>query len=93
MNGGPTGSRTTPIAIPVPATVQAIIASRIDHLTPGDKRLLQTAAVIGEDLPFALVLAIAELPEDDSRRGLAHLQGAEFLYGMSLFQGFSERDA
>ena len=72
-------------AIQVPATVQAILAARIDRLPPEDKRLLQAAAVIGKDVPFALLLAIAELAEEDLRRGLAHLQAAEFLYETSLF--------
>ena len=72
-------------AIQVPATVQAILAARIDRLSPDDKRLLQAAAVIGKDVPFALLLAIAELPEEDLRRGLAHLQAAEFLYETRLF--------
>jgi hypothetical protein len=61
-------------AIQVPATVQAILAPRIDRLPPEDKRLLQAAAVIGTDVPFALLLAIAELAEEDLRRGLTHLQ-------------------
>jgi len=71
--------------IDVPATVHAILASRIDRLAPADKQLLQTASVIGKDSPFALLLAIAELTEEDLRRGLAHLQAAEFLYETSLF--------
>jgi class 3 adenylate cyclase/tetratricopeptide (TPR) repeat protein len=70
--------------IQVPASVQAILAARIDRLAPEDKRLLQAAAVIGKDVPFALLLAIAELAEEDTRRGLAHLQAAEFLYETSL---------
>ena len=72
-------------AIQVPATVQAILAARIDRLTPGNKRLLQAASVIGKDVPFALLLAIAEEAEVDLRRGLAHLQAAEFLYEARLF--------
>jgi class 3 adenylate cyclase/tetratricopeptide (TPR) repeat protein len=71
--------------IDVPATVQAILASRIDRLAPEDKQLLQTASVIGKDVPFALLLAIAELGEEDLRRGLARLQAAEFLYETGLF--------
>ena len=71
--------------IDVPATVQAILASRIDRLDPQDKRLLQTASVIGKDVPFALLLAIAELGEEDLRYGLARLQAAEFVYESSLF--------
>jgi class 3 adenylate cyclase/tetratricopeptide (TPR) repeat protein len=71
--------------IQVPATVQAVLAARIDRLPPEEKRLLQTAAVIGTEVPFALLQAIAELPEADLHRGLAHLQAAEFLYEVSLF--------
>src|SRR5262249_48333940 len=37
--------------IQVPATVQAVLAARIDRLPPEEKRLLQTAAVIGTDVP------------------------------------------
>ena len=48
----------------VPATVQAVLAARIDRLPPEDKRLLQTAAVIGTEVPWPLLQAIAELPEE-----------------------------
>jgi class 3 adenylate cyclase/tetratricopeptide (TPR) repeat protein len=69
----------------VPVTVQAVLAARIDRLAPEDKRLLQTASVIGGDMPFALLLAVSELPEDALRTGLARLQTAELLYESSLF--------
>jgi class 3 adenylate cyclase/predicted ATPase len=69
----------------VPATVQAVLAARIDRLPPEEKRLLQSAAVIGKDVPFALVQAIADQSEDQLRHGLTRLQAAEFLYETSLF--------
>jgi tetratricopeptide (TPR) repeat protein len=69
----------------VPATVHAVLAARIDRLLPEEKRLLQTAAVIGTEVPFALLQAIVELSEEEMRRGLGHLQAAEFLYETSLF--------
>ena len=71
--------------IQVPATVQAILAARIDRLPPEEKQLLQTAAVIGTEVSLPLIQAIAELPEEALQRGLAHLQAAEFLYEMRLF--------
>ena len=71
--------------IQVPATVQAVLAARIDRLPPEEKRLLQTAAVIGTEVPLALLQAMAELPEEALHRGLAHLQAAEFLYETRLF--------
>jgi class 3 adenylate cyclase len=69
----------------VPATVHAVLAARIDRLPPEEKRLLQTAAVIGTEVPFTLLQAIVELSEEELRRGLGHLQAAEFLYETSLF--------
>jgi predicted ATPase len=69
----------------IPATARAILAARIDRLTPECKRLLQGAAVIGKDVPFALLQAIADEPEETVRRGLSSLQAAEFLYETRLF--------
>ena len=69
----------------MPATVQAVLAARIDRLPPEEKRLLQTAAVIGTEVPLPLLQAIAELPEAALHRGLAHLQAAEFLYETASF--------
>ncbi|MGH8066846.1 MAG: AAA family ATPase [Candidatus Entotheonellia bacterium] len=74
-----------PPEIQVPATVQAVLAARIDRLPPEEKRVLQTAAVIGTEVSWPLLLAIAEVPEEDLHRGLAHLQAAEFLYETSLY--------
>ncbi len=71
--------------IQVPATVQAVLAARIDRLPPEEKRLLQAAAVIGEEVPLALLHAIAEVSEVDLRRALGHLQAGEFLYEARLF--------
>ncbi len=71
--------------IQVPPTVQAILASRIDRLPPEEKRLLQTAAVIGKDFSFALLEAIADEGEETLRRALGHLQAAEFLYETALY--------
>jgi class 3 adenylate cyclase/tetratricopeptide (TPR) repeat protein len=71
--------------VQVPATVQALLAARIDRLAPEDKRLLQTAAVIGPEVPWLLLRAIADISDEALYRSLAHLQAAEFLYETSLF--------
>src|SRR5204862_407151 len=55
-------------SIQVPATVQVVLAARIDRLPPEEKRLLQTAAVIGHEVPLPLLQAIAELPEEVLQR-------------------------
>src|SRR6266540_1121822 len=69
----------------VPATVQAVLAARIDRLPLEEKQLLQSAAVIGKDVPFSLLQAVTELSDEELRRALTHLQAAEFLYETSLF--------
>jgi tetratricopeptide (TPR) repeat protein len=69
----------------VPATVQAVLTARIDRLPPEEKRLLQTAAVIGTEVPLALLQALAAGTDEALRVGLAHLQAAEFLYETRLF--------
>src|SRR5262245_10778400 len=69
----------------MPATVEAILAARIDRLEPEAKRLLQAAAVIGKDVPLPLLFAIADAPEDGVRTELARLQASEFLYEVRLF--------
>jgi tetratricopeptide (TPR) repeat protein len=65
--------------------VQAILAARIDRLPPEEKHMLQCAAVIGREMSFPLLQAIADLPADHLHLGLAHLQAAEFLYESNLF--------
>jgi class 3 adenylate cyclase/tetratricopeptide (TPR) repeat protein len=71
--------------VQVPATVQAILAARIDRLPLEEKRLLQAAAVIGMQVPVPLLQIAAEQADEDLHRGLAHLQASEFLYEARLF--------
>src|SRR3989440_6232785 len=85
---GPRGAYTlaTPVeATQVPATVQAVLAARIDRLPAVVKQLLQSGAVIGKDVAVSLLEAVAGQPVDDVRRGLTQLQAAEVLYETSLF--------
>ncbi len=72
-------------SLEIPASAQAILAARIDRLTPENKRLLQAASVIGKDVPLSLLEAVAEEGEDRLRQGLMQLQAAEFLYEARLF--------
>jgi class 3 adenylate cyclase/tetratricopeptide (TPR) repeat protein len=72
-------------AVRVPATVQAVLAARIDELPDELKRLLQCAAVIGTQVPFALLREVSDVEATELRGGLARLQAAEFLYEKRLF--------
>jgi DNA-binding SARP family transcriptional activator/predicted ATPase len=84
--GGPGAYRAArPIEISeIPSTVHAVIAARIDRLPPMQKSLLQTAAVIGKDVPAELLQPIAGLDAESLNELLAELQAAEFLYQSRL---------
>jgi tetratricopeptide (TPR) repeat protein len=85
---GPPGDHHLGAALPaiqIPATVQAVLAARIDRLPVEDKRVLQLASVVGKDVPLSLLRAIADVPEPGLQRCLARLQMAEFLYETRLF--------
>jgi class 3 adenylate cyclase/tetratricopeptide (TPR) repeat protein len=77
------GDHTCPL--PLPDTIEAVLAARLDRLPPEEKRLVQTAAVIGTEVPVPLLQRLAELPEDVLHRSLVHLQSMEFLYEAHLF--------
>ncbi len=69
----------------VPDTVQGVLLSRIGHLPETEQGLLQSAAVIGKDVPLPVLAAVAELPEEPLAQALRHLSAAEFLYEVSSF--------
>jgi len=73
----------TPLQIP--ATVQGILAARIDRLTLDEKALLQQLAVVGREFPLSLVKQVIAQPEDELYRLLASLQHKEFLYEQPAF--------
>ena len=72
-------------SLPLPATAQAVLAARIDRLDPADKQVLQAAAVVGRDVPLALLQEIVVDTEEAVRARLGTLQAAEFLYEARLF--------
>jgi class 3 adenylate cyclase/tetratricopeptide (TPR) repeat protein len=71
--------------VTVPASVQSLLAARIDRLDEASKRLLQTAAVIGDEVPERLLECVAELDRDALRGVLRGLVQSEFLYEASLY--------
>jgi class 3 adenylate cyclase/tetratricopeptide (TPR) repeat protein len=72
-------------AIQVPATVQAVIAARIDRLSAEDKMLLQIASVLGKDVPLGLLQAVSGIADDGLRAAIGRLRAAEFLYEVEFF--------
>jgi len=64
----------------IPDTVQGVLTSRIEHLPDTERRLLQSAAVVGKDVPLPILAAIADLSDEVLRSALRHLCATEFLY-------------
>jgi predicted ATPase len=71
--------------IEVPATVRSVLEARIDRLPPEPKRLLQCAAVLGEEVPASLLEALAELPPPRVREAVASLAAAELVHETAAF--------
>jgi class 3 adenylate cyclase len=71
--------------LPIPPTVHALLAARVDRLPGRSKRLLHAAAVIGKDVPRAILQHLADFEEVDFRCALGNLQKADFLYEARLF--------
>ncbi len=73
----PAGS--LPGLLVLPDTVQAVLAARLDRLEARCRLLLQTAAVVGQDVPRHLLVRLAERAED-LQADLDRLRDAEFLF-------------
>ena len=67
-----------PGAPAVPDTVHAVLQTRIDRLSDVPRQLLQTAAVIGREVPKTLLQATGQAVE--SLAGLDELKHSEFLH-------------
>jgi class 3 adenylate cyclase len=67
-------------AVRLPASVQEVLAARIDRLDPPTKALLQTLAVVGRTVGVELAREVADEPDEQVTRRLAALEAGEFLH-------------
>jgi class 3 adenylate cyclase/tetratricopeptide (TPR) repeat protein len=67
-------------ALAIPATVQAVIAARIDRLADEHKQVLQAAAVVGKRFAGAVLARALGWSEADLAAALAALEQAEFIH-------------
>jgi class 3 adenylate cyclase/predicted ATPase len=72
-------------SLQIPATVQSILAARIDRLAGREKSVLQQLAVIGRMFSLELVRQVVSQPEDELALVLSALQAKEFLYEQLAF--------
>src|SRR6185436_5034723 len=66
-----------PLAIP--ATLHASLLARLDRLA-STKDVAQIGAAIGREFSYALIAAVAALPEKDLQSALTQLVGAELIF-------------
>jgi hypothetical protein len=71
--------------VTVPASVQTVLAARIDRLVPEEKQLLQTASVIGKDFSLPLLQAVVAREQTEVPQQLGRLQEAELVYETRIF--------
>lgn len=64
---------------PIPDTVHALVAARVDRLGEADKNLLQSAAIIGLEFPQQVLARLAALPPAQCADGLKTLQSRGFV--------------
>jgi adenylate cyclase len=70
--------------IPLPATIEALLAARIDHLDEPARQVLQCAAVIGREVPIAILERVTGLRADDVAEALRRLRRSELLRELPL---------
>jgi class 3 adenylate cyclase/tetratricopeptide (TPR) repeat protein len=69
----------------VPPTVQVILAARIDRLEPAAKALLQSASVIGKELPEPALRRVSGLDDEALDAALKDLIAGGFLYEQEIY--------
>ena len=68
----------------LPATVQAVLAARIDRLPERDKEILQTAAVIGREFAEPVLRRVAEAEPEALAEALGALADADLVREQAL---------
>jgi len=71
--------------IAIPATVQSVLAARIDRLSGREKGILQTASVIGRGFSDQVIARVTALPVAELEAALHTLVAGEFLYQQALY--------
>jgi class 3 adenylate cyclase len=77
--------RTPAEKLVLPASVQTVLAARIDRLPQRTKQLLQTAAVIGKQFAEPVLRCVERLPEAEIVSTLGALAQAELVYETELY--------
>jgi class 3 adenylate cyclase/tetratricopeptide (TPR) repeat protein len=72
--------------IPLPPTVQAVIAARIDRLEESAKKVLEIASVVGREISTSILDVVAGLAPAELSEAVQHLRQTELLYDVPPFE-------
>ena len=73
-------------SIPLPTTVQAVVAARIDRLNESAKHVLEIASVVGREIAISVLDFVADLSPTELSEAVGHLRRAELLYDVPPFE-------
>ena len=72
--------------IPLPPTVQAVIAARIDRLEGDAKQALEVASVIGREISISVLEHVCGLDQSGLSQAVQQLRRSELLYDVPPFE-------
>lgn len=73
-------------AIPLPATVQAVVAARIDRLEEFAKNILEIASVFGREFQLSILARVAGVPASELSEAMWRLRQAELVYDLPPYE-------
>ena len=73
-------------SIPLPSTVQAVVAARIDRLEESAKKVLEIASVVGREISISILDVVTGLNPAELSEAAQHLRQAELLYDVPPFE-------
>lgn len=73
-------------AIPLPNTVQAVVAARVDILEVSAKQVLEVASVIGQEISILVLQGVCSLDETEFSEAVQELRRSELLYDVPPFE-------
>jgi class 3 adenylate cyclase len=79
------------VSVPLPASVQSLLAARVDRLAPKDRAMLQVASVIGRRFDAELLATVLNEGEVDER--LASIRGLDLIHQKSKTGDFEFKHA
>ncbi|WP_448035154.1 ATP-binding protein [Bradyrhizobium liaoningense] len=73
-------------SIPLPATVQAVLAARIDRLDSSAKNVLEVASVFGREFELPILSRVAGIPSEELAEAMWQLRQAELVYDLPPYE-------